>query len=197
MSVKSALVWFFLLTIGIEARSQNEKWRAWEVEADTLLNRQDFEGAIKFYSKIIDASGLKVKSTFTAVYKRAICYYNLNDFKQALHDLDVFMPEFPDNEHARLLRAFVYKGLGDADHQLADLNVLLGSQPANRELLQWRASVYLEKGKYPDAKIDLLAVKAIQDDAETEMFLGSAYYYEGQPDSALLSLNKAIELDAT
>jgi len=197
MSVKSALVWFFLLTIGFEARSQNEKWKAWEVEADTLLNHQDFEGAVKLYSKIIDASGLKVKSTFTAVYKRAICYYNLNDFKQALHDLEVFMPEFPDNEHARLLRAFVYKGLGDADHQLADLNALLASQPANRELLQWRASVYLEKGKYPDAKIDLLAVKAIHDDAETEMFLGTAYFYEGHPDSALLSLNKAIELDAT
>jgi tetratricopeptide (TPR) repeat protein len=197
MSVKSALVWFFLLTIGFEAHSQNEKWKAWEVEADTLLNRQDFEGAVKLYSKIIDASGLKVKSTFTAVYKRAICYYNLNDFKQALHDLEVFMPEFPDNEHARLLRAFVYKGLGDADHQLADLNALLASQPANRELLQWRASVYLDKGKYPDAKIDLLAVKAIQDDAETEMFLGTAYYYDGHPDSALLSLNKAIEMDAT
>src|SRR5258706_11695312 len=172
MSVKSALVWFFLLTIGIEARSQNEKWKAWEVEADTLLNRQDFEGAIKLYSKIIDASGLKVKSTFTAVYKRAICYYNLNDFKQALHDLEVFMPEFPDNEHARLLRAFVYKGLGDADHQLADLNVLLGSQPANRELLQWRASAYLHRGKHPDAENDLFAVKTIQDRARTKKVLG-------------------------
>jgi len=51
MSVKSALVWFFLLTIGIEARSQNEKWKAWEVEADTLLNRQDFEGAIKLIQR--------------------------------------------------------------------------------------------------------------------------------------------------
>lgn len=197
MSVKSALMWFFLVAVGIEAHSQNEKWKAWEVEADTLLNRQDFEGAVKLYSKIIDASKLKDKSAFPAAYKRAICYYNLNDLEHALNDLDVFIPEFPDMEHARLLRAFVYKGLGDANHQLTDLNVLLDSQPANRELLQWRASVYLDKGDYAAAKIDLLAVKAIQDDAETEMFLGTTHYYEGQPDSALLSLNKAIQLDAT
>jgi tetratricopeptide (TPR) repeat protein len=197
MSVKSALVWFFLLAVGIEAHSQNEKWKAWEVEADTLLNRQDFEGAVKLYSKIIDASGLKDESAFPVVYKRAICYYNLNDFQRALGDLEIFIPRFPDMEHARLLRAFVYKGLGDADHQLTDLSILLGAQPANRELLQWRASVYLDKGNYPAAKIDLLAVKAIRDDAETEMFLGTAYYYEGHADSALMNLNKAIELDAT
>src|SRR5260221_1257909 len=197
MSVKSALVWLLLLAVGIEARSQNEKWKAWEIEADTLLNRQDFEGAVKLYSKIIDATKSKDKSAFAAVYKRAICYYNLNDFKHALDDLEVFIPEFPDNEHARLLRAFVYKGLGDADHQLTDLKNLLESKPVNRDLLQWRASVYLDKGEYSAAKKDLLAVKAIQDDAETEMFLGTAYYYEGKPDSALLSLNKAIELNAT
>jgi len=197
MSAKSVLVWLLLLAVGIEAHSQNEKWKAWEVEADTLLNRQDFAGALKLYTKIIDASKLKDKSTFTAVYKRAICYYNLNDLDHALSDLNIFIPEFPDMVHARLLRAFVYKGQGDTDHQLTDLNVLLEAQPANRDLLHWRASVYLDKENFPVAKKDLLSAKAIQDDAETEMLLGSAYYYGGQQDSALLSLNKAIELDAT
>jgi tetratricopeptide (TPR) repeat protein len=197
MSVKSGLVLFFLLAVGIEALSQNEKWKAWEVEADTLLNRQDFEGAVKLYSKIIDASKLKDKSAFPVLYKRAIGYYNLNDFEHALNDLNIFIPEFPNVEHARLLRAFVYKGLGDADHQLTDLNALLETQPGSRDILQWRATVYLDKSDYPAAKKDLLAVKAIQADAETEMFLGTAYYYDGQADSALMSLNKAIELDAT
>ena len=164
MTLNSALVWFLLLAVGIEAHSQNEKWKAWEVEADTLLNRQDFAGAVKLYSKVIDATRLKDKSAFPTLFKRAICYYNLNDFKHALDDLNVFIPEFPDMERASLLRAFVYKGLNDADHQLTDLNVLLASQPANRDLLQWRASVYLDKSNYTAAKKDLLAVKAIQDD---------------------------------
>ena len=195
--VKYFTLLFFFSVVGIEARAQIEKWKAWEVEADTLLSRENFEGAAKLYSKIIDTSGLKDKLAYPSLYKRAICYYNLNDFEHALRDLDVFIPEFPDVEHARLLRAFVYKGLGDADHQLADLTVLLNSQPGNRDVLQWRSSVYLDKSDYPAAKKDLLQVRAIQDDAETEMFLGTAYYYMGQADSALMSLNKAIELDAS
>ena len=59
------------------AMAQDPKWKKWETEADTLMNKQDFEGAIKLYSKAIKSSKLKDKSAYPPVYKRAVCYYSI------------------------------------------------------------------------------------------------------------------------
>ena len=176
--------------------AQDNKWQALEVEADTLLQRQDFKGAVKIYSKIIKGSKLN-QTGFGALYKRAVCFYSLGEFENALKDLEVFMPAYPGSSQAHLLRAFVYRELGDNERTLIDLEEAVNLRPGDIELLRWRASLYLDKGDYLLAKLDILEIRRNQTDPELETYLGLAYYNLGHPDSALMVLNKAIELDAT
>ena len=175
--------------------TQNLKWQKWETEADTLLNRQDYQGALKLYTKIIDASKSKDPSEYGPVYKRAVCFYGLGDFEHALTDLDVFIPFYPGSYQAHLLRAFVYRELGKSDLQLIDLEEAINIRPGDPELTKWRATIYLDKGDYLLAKRDILDSQSKQTDPETETYLGLAYYNLSQPDSALMALNRAIGLD--
>ena len=109
---------FFIFCFNV-VLAQNSKWKALEVEADTLLSRQDFQGALKLYGKIISNAKPKNQPVET-LYKRAICYYSLGEFENALKDLNIFIPSFPSSSQAYLLRAFVYRELGDTEHQLID-----------------------------------------------------------------------------
>jgi len=186
---------FFLLTAVISLPAQNAKWAQWESEADTLLSRENFSGAIKLYTKIIKASKLKDKNSMGALYKRAVCYYSTGDHQRALKDLDVFVSMYPQVVQAHILRAFIYKDLHDNEHQLEALERVLALQPSNPEVIKLRASVYMEEEKYREAITDLLFVRTVKDDAETEVYLGYSYYSLQQIDSALIALNRSIELN--
>lgn len=185
---------FFLLTAATSLSAQNAKWAQWEAQADTLVSQEDFPGAIKLYSKIIKASKLKDRASVGALYKRAVCYYSLGDHEKALKDLDVFIPLFPQIAQAHILRAFIYKDLHDNEHQLEELEQVLALQPSNPEVIKLRASIYMDEEKYREAINDLLFVRTVRDDAETEVYLGYSYYSIQQIDSALIALNKSIEL---
>jgi tetratricopeptide (TPR) repeat protein len=98
---------------------------------------------------------------------------------------------------AKLLRALIYRQLGDTDNQLIDLEKVIEAQGISPDLLRWRATLLLEKNEFQKAKADLLIVKNFMDDAELETNLGLVNYSLGNLDSALVCLNKAIELDVT
>jgi len=184
---------FFVATSSVFA----QEWKAWETEADTLFNRHQFEEASALYTKIIASTKLNDKEVYSSVYKRAVCYYSMGSFERALEDLDIYIPAFPEMYRAKLLRAFVYKELGDEERQLIDLNEVLDAQPGNPDLLRMRAAVYLQQEEFKKAKEDLDVAKALQDDSETEVYLGVAHYNLGDLDSALFSINRSIVLDAT
>ena len=191
---KFSLATFFLL-ICLSGFSQDSLLLKMQVDADTLMGRQDFEGAIKLYSKIISATGLKEKSQFKPLYKRAVAYYSLEESDSALKDMNRFIAEFPEIPQARILRALIYRQLGEVDNQLIDLEKAMSIQTDNMELLRWHATLLLEKSRYEKAKADLLRAKIFQDDAELETNLGMVYYSLGNFDSAIVCLNSAIELD--
>ncbi|MEZ4973826.1 MAG: tetratricopeptide repeat protein [Cyclobacteriaceae bacterium] len=188
---------FLFTLVALTSFAQDAKWKKYEVEADTLMNRQDFEGAIKLYSKVIKTSKLKDKSSYGSLYKRAVCYYSTGQFDPALADLATFMKEYPSLYQAHLLKAFIYRDMDDSENQLKALDNALAIQPGDPGLIKWRSGVYLQEGEYEKVKEDLQYVKAIQDDPEVEMYLGFAYYNLQQADSAFISLNKAIELEPT
>jgi tetratricopeptide (TPR) repeat protein len=177
--------------------AQESNWPKWEEEADTLMNRQNFEGAVKLYSKILTESKLKSKENYRPLYKRAIGYYSSGNLPNALKDISQFIPEFPQNYQALILRALIYQQMGDAEKQLLDLDKAIELQGSNVELIRWRAGLLLEKGEFEKAKQDFLVARFTQDDPELETNLGLAYYSLEKPDSALICLNKSIELDAT
>lgn len=190
------LILFFGL-IASSGFSQNPKWAAWETEADTLMSHEDFKGAIKLYTKVLAASKLKDEKSYRVLYKRAVGYYSSGDFPKAIADMDQFIPKFEESYQARILRALSYRELEDVDKQLVDVEKALELSRGEPQIMKWRAGLLMEKGEYELAKKDLSLVKLLQDDPEVEMNLAFAYYSLNNVDSALLAINKSIELDAS
>jgi len=190
-----------LLTILVLATlplfSQVPKWKELEALGDTLYHREDFEGALGYYDKAIKESKLKEREAYGALYKRAVCYYSTGAYDNALKDIDTFLAELPQVPQPKLLRAFIYRELNDSDKQLAALEEVIRSQAPDPGLLKWRGMLYLQKDKFKEAKRDIVAARNLEDDAETETYLGLCYYNLEQKDSAFVCFNKSIELDAT
>ncbi len=197
------LVFVFLaLHLVFLGYAQAPKWKAWQVEADTLYSRQDYGNAAKRYTKILDANRSKGgkygdRSLYSILYKRAVCYYSLQEFDKALGDLAVFTVEFPKAPQPKLLSAFIYRALNDVDKQLTNLNEAMELQPASPDFLKWRGLLHLQKKNHREALRDLLQARSFEDDSEIETYLGLCYYNLDQIDSAFLSFDTAIELDPT
>ena len=187
------LIFVILPFIGV---AQNQKTKELEVQADTLMRRENFKEAIKLYTKVIESSGLKELSDFNALYKRAVSYYRLQEFKNSLQDIDLLISKNPQIPQGHVLKALVYRDMQDNDKQLESVEraVELTQDPG---LIKWRASLLLEKGSIPEAKRDLLFVRQIQTDPEIETQLGFAYHSLEDIDSAMYCINKAIELEPT
>ncbi len=184
-------------TFTVQAQAQDPKWQAWETEADTLMSGEDFAAAAKLYTKVIDASKLKERTDYRVLYKRGVAFYSQGDFKNAVSDMDRFIPQFQESYQARILRALCYRELGETDKQLADVEIALTLSGGDPQILKWRAGLLLEKKEYKQAIKDLLIVRQMQDDPEVEINLAFSYYSIEKRDSAIIAINKAIELEAT
>jgi tetratricopeptide (TPR) repeat protein len=171
------------------------KWKMIEAEGDTLLNRQDFEGALKKYNQAVELSKLKDAESKRMLYKRAICFYSLQNFQQALADLNTFIPEFPSFPRAKFLRAFVNRELGDTRAQLNDINDLLVFNPSSPDLIKFKANIYLEANQYDSAKRELLSLQKLTNDEEIETQLGLSYYNLNDADSAFIHFDAALNFN--
>ncbi|MEQ8359499.1 MAG: tetratricopeptide repeat protein [Cytophagales bacterium] len=191
------LVILAAISVALPSLGQEAKWKKWEVQADTMMNQQNFEAAIKLYGKVIKSSKLEDKAAYPSVYKRAVCYYSIGKLEESLKDLELFIPEYPGVLQGYILKAFVYRDLGDLEALQATIDQALVIQPGDPSLIKWRAGIYLDMGEYEKVMEDMLYVRAIQNDPEVESYLGFAFYNLDQPDSAIQAMNRAIELDAT
>jgi Tfp pilus assembly protein PilF len=195
----AGIIALFLITLVGQSTAQRDdssQLKLWEAEGDTLMSQENFSGAIKSYSKVIEATGLKDKNAYNALYKRAVCYYYTEGKEDlALQDVDRFIEEFPYVPQSHILRALVYRIKEDAEGQLNDLDIAIGFQPSNAGLLKWRAGLLLDKEKFEEAKQDAQNAILFEDDPEVETYLAFAHFNLNNPDSALFAINKAIELD--
>jgi len=195
--VKNSILLIAFVVTFLSAQAQDAKWREWETQGDTLMSHEDFAGAVQLYTKVIDESKLKERQDYRALYKRSVAYYSQGDFKNALSDIDRFIPQFQESYQARILRALCYRELGEEDKQLIDVEKALELSGGDPQILKWRAGLLIEKKEFKQAVEDLLIVRQLQDDPEAELNLGFAYYSLEKKDSALIAINKAIELEAT
>jgi tetratricopeptide (TPR) repeat protein len=184
-----------LSALSLHAQTSSAKWKAFEADGDTQLNRQDFQGAIKAYNKVVELSKLKDTEAKAVLYKRAICFYSVGDFQKALDDLNIFIPEYPSFPRGRYLRAYVYRELGNTQAQLDDINELLTLNPTNPDLLKFKASVYLENEQYKEAKEELLNLQKLTNDEQIETQLGFVYNSLNDPDSAFVHFDSALSLN--
>jgi tetratricopeptide (TPR) repeat protein len=196
--VKKLILLFAVTFTCLAVHAQEiDKRRAMETEADTLMSHEDFAGAAKLYTKVIEESKLTERQDYRALYKRSVAYYSQGDFKNALSDMERFIPQFADSYQARILRALCYRELGETDKQLEDVEKAVELSGGDPQLLKWRAGLLVEKKEFKHAIDDLLLVRQLQDDPEAEVNLGFAYYSMEKKDSALIAINKAIELEPT
>jgi tetratricopeptide (TPR) repeat protein len=165
-----------------------------EIEADTLVAREDYSGALVFYNEIIDKSKPKTEEEFQLYYKRAVCYYGLENFSEALKDINTVIEKYPSPQ-AKLLRAYINQALENYEAQLVDLNELIALNPDNPEMLQWRASILMESEKYKEAQQDIRRLLQYQPSPQLKSYLGLTYYYQENPDSALMMFDEIIHED--
>lgn len=161
------------------------------VQADTLMGREDFTGALALYTKVIESSRLATPQEAQVLYKRAYCFYSLERFDEALTDINRFI-EKTDDLQAVLLRAYIYQGLGRTEDQLQDINRLAQNNPDNLDLLRWRASVLMDAEKYRDARRDIQKIMMIDQSPDIAGYLGLTYYYDNDADSALMIFDKVL-----
>lgn len=176
------------------AQSNADKSAAWLVEADTLMGRQDYTGALALYNKVIEKSKLVSDEDYKVLYKRAFCYYSLARFDDALRDVNQYLQKVPDDQ-AKLLRAYINQELGDFEAQLADLNEFIAGNPGNPDLLRWRASVFMESERYAEAEKDIRVLLKYQPGPELKAYLGLTYYYRSNADSALTIFEEVMAED--
>ncbi len=192
---KTGLIFVMLMSSFFAfAQADSDKNKAVEIEADTLLARQNYAGALELFNLIIQKSTPDTEAEYMLYYKRAVCYYGLQNFTEALKDINTYIEKYPQ-EQAKLLRAYINQELGDFETQLADLNELLAMNPDNPELLQWRVSVLMESEKYPEARRDIHKLLGYQSSPELKLYLGLSYYYQSNPDSALIIFDDVIKED--
>lgn len=163
-----------------------------EIEADTLVGRQEYVKALEIYNNLIEKSKLKTEEDYQLYFKRAVCHYGLQNFNAALNDVNIVIEKYPQPQ-AKLLRAYINQELEDYEAQLADLNELIALNPDNPEMIQWRASVLMESGKYDEAQKDILKLLAYESTPQIKSLLGLTYYYQSNPDSALIIFDEVIK----
>jgi tetratricopeptide (TPR) repeat protein len=193
--MRSLFILVGLLFCSLLVHAQADKWKAVEVEADTLMSQGDYEGALDKYNQIAKATRLKDPEQYFIYYKRGVCLYSLQQYEEALLEIDQFIKLQPDFYQAKLMRALIGRELGDEQVQLSSLSELLQLDPKNLDLLKWRATTFVDAGMYPEARRDIKVARKITDDAELEGYMGISYYYEDKPDSALMFFDKAIDMD--
>jgi tetratricopeptide (TPR) repeat protein len=195
--MRSLFVFTALLFCSSLVCAQTDKWKALEIEADTLMARENYEAALDKYNRIDKATGLKDPDLYFIYYKRGVCLYSLQQYEDALQEVEQFIKLQPDFYQAKLLKAYIGREIGDEQIQISSLSDLLRLDPKNLDLLKWRATAFIDAAMYPESRRDVVAAKNIHDDAELEGYLGITYYYEEKADSALLYFDKAISMDKT
>lgn len=183
-----------VLIASLTAQAQEDKIQAWSAEADTLMQREEFENALKLYDKILQTASKDNPIRKEAQYNRIVCLYSLDELNTALEEANRFIEETPEFPQARLLRAFIYRDMDDTEGQLRDVSALVRLNPLNVDLVKWQAYLLIEQEKYDSAKMQLKFASRLRDDAEIQTYLGMTYYYSEDPDSALYHFDKAIDL---
>lgn len=198
MNVRFGIMHFLLAAVFIASASalhaQNDKISSWQAEADSLMQQEQFEEALKLYDRIVSNTKEGDPRAEEATYKRAVCLYSLGNLNDALHAVNQFIEHSPTFRQAKLLRAFIYRDLDNTQGQLRDINDLLAMSPLNTDLIKWKSYLLIQKEEYDSAKAQLQYASLLQNDAEIELYLGMAYYYTDDADSALIHFDKAIDM---
>jgi tetratricopeptide (TPR) repeat protein len=166
-----------------------------ETMADTLVARQNYQGGLDLYNKILKQSKKQDEAYYTVLYKRAFAYFGLGKLDEALADVNQCIERYPSPQ-ASLLRLSIYEQQQNYEAQLKDLNDLIVANP-DPYMMRWRTSVLFQLQRYKEAQRDIQFLLTGGEDAELRTYLGVTYYYLNRTDSAMLQFDKVIANEPT
>src|SRR5688500_16278383 len=94
--ITGLIIIFMVVSPSFLWAQNRERIQAWSVEADTLMNRRDYEGALTLYTRIIQESKLKSEDDFMPLYNRALAYFSLGRHAEALRDVNQYIEKYPE-----------------------------------------------------------------------------------------------------
>ena len=121
-------------------------------------------------------------------------YYELDNYSQALDDLDKALEIYPKSAFAFESRGTVHRVLGNYKQALADLDMALEINPKSALAFESRGSVYRVLGNYSEAQADLKKALEIDPESSTGLLEHGKLYYElsnctSGPDSNVIKKN--------
>lgn len=180
-------------------RPSDTQIQTWAEQGEQQLQDQDYEAAKSTFTRIIEATRLQQPADYQYAYRRAVCWFYLEKMDSALADLDKFRGRMDHIPQPHVLRVFIFRQLGQPRLELTSLNFLLSlpdqEDESKSQYLRWRAAAYLSLNKYDSARSDLRIAFRSGEDADGNGLLAFIHYRNGVKDSAMIALNRAIELD--
>lgn len=178
----------------------NEKKASYNFDAGVLCyDLDEFQEAVDYFSKSMEFI------TYSKVYfNRALAYYQLDDFDNALKDFDShlnLLESYDDFDEMRIIyttKALCYIKKSDYENAAQEYSNYLDLNDADAEVLIRRAVAFGVLEKYKDAIYDLTKVIGMKSDVTK---LQKAYSYQARGDAkyqlkdsygAMEDLNKAI-----
>src|SRR5690606_28557505 len=182
--------WFFcsvlvLMVVCSNAIAQDDKIQSWSAEAQTLMQREQFEAALRLYDNIIEATDKDDPAHRQAQYNRIVSLHSLEDLYTAHEEIYSIFVEYSRATQVIVHPAFIYRILSETQALFKDVSYLVAMNPLNADLIKWQAYLLIQAEEYDRARAQLHMASRIKTDAETELYLGMTHYFTNDPDSAL------------
>ena len=154
----------------------------------------DYERAIEDYLQAEEAG---YNNTYNLAYGLGISYYNLEQYEQALANLNTALDVDPEDVDALLARGRTHVALGNVGAAIRTFDEVIALDIENVDAYYERGLVFISEENWDDAIGDfenVLLLDAANADAYFQ--LGFANKELGNPAEALINLNRAVQLNS-
>lgn len=146
----------------------NEKIRFYFELADTYMKQQDYENAIKYYSKVIELND----DCLPAYSGKAFCCSRLKDNKCALENYDVLKKAYPDDPELYWYTSMLKDELKDLDGAMQDIDKAISMvKKPNAKYYAQKAMVHTDRKEH-DKAVEYIE-KALKIDPHNPITLGA------------------------
>jgi WD40 repeat protein/tetratricopeptide (TPR) repeat protein len=165
--------------------------RNYQDRADAYCGKKDYERSIADFNQAI-----RLKPDYIeALRNRGATYFFKGDYEHALTDLNEVLRMQPDRYLGLYFRGYTYYLKRDYDLALKDFELAISLSPASANQYFARGSIHAAKHNYDLAISDYTEALRLEESKYTHANRGWAYINKGDPERALLDLNRALEMD--
>lgn len=128
------------------------------INAENYFAQQQFDSAISIYNQLIE----EYPDTLTLYFNRGLCYYKLNQPKEAIADFDYVLTQDSVNKEALYLKALSLEQKGEREASVKVLERLRAIDEnyndVGKRIKKYRLAVYLSRNWYYMVAMALLVI---------------------------------------